>query len=204
VDLLARDPSLPGVWELAAAATEAYEAQGLTQAPKPGDLAGLLAARLRGLLEEKGTRYDLADALLATPWDNIASVAARADALSALLSAETFAATAQVATRVRNILRTATMAEGKPDGAHLTTPEEKTLLAALDAVAPQAEAQMDAGNYAAAFDTLAALNEPINRFFDGVLVMAEDPAARQARLALLARADRLYLRLADFSKLVSE
>ncbi len=204
VDLLARDASLPGVWELAAGATEAYEAQGLTAAPKPGDLAGLLATRLRGLLEEKGTRYDLADALLATPWDNIASVAARADALSVLLSAETFAPTAQVATRVRNILRTAAVPEDEPDPTLLTEPGEKVLLAALEAITPQAGAQLDAGDYAGAFATLGALSEPINRFFDGVLVMAEDPAVRQARLALLARADRLYLRLADFSKLVLE
>ncbi len=204
VDILAQNPGLPGIWELAAAAGDAYEAQGLELSPKAGDLATLVAARLRGLLEERGTRYDLADALLAAPWDNIASVVARAEALTALLPAETFARTAQVATRVRNILRTANVPEGEADPGHLAEPEEKAVLAALEAIEPQATERLASGDYATAFDTLAALDEPINRFFDNVLVMAEDPAVRAARLSLLARADRLYLRLADFSKLVSE
>lgn len=204
VDLLARDPALPGLGALAAAAGDAYVAQGREPAPRPGDLFALLGTRLRGLLEERDARHDLVDALLATDWDNIAGVAARAQVLAARLPTEAFAATAQVATRVRNILRPAAVPEGAPDRALLTEPEEKTLLAALDAVEPQVRDRLDAGDHGEAFDDLAALNAPINRFFDAILVNVEDVDLRGARLALLARADRLYLRLADFSKLVME
>jgi glycyl-tRNA synthetase beta chain len=153
-----------------------------------------------------GLRYDFVDALLAAPGaDQIARVVQRGDALAPLIAEPLFLETAQVATRVRNILRSdSDVPGGAPDRDLLATPEEKTLLAALDFVEPTASAQLDAGDFGAAFGTLGALNEPTNRFFDNVLVMAEDPALRQARLALLARADRLYLRLLDFSKLVTE
>ncbi|MES2461280.1 MAG: DALR anticodon-binding domain-containing protein, partial [Armatimonadota bacterium] len=145
-------------------------------------------------------------ALLASPWDNIASVVARAEVLSTEIFTENGLATAQAATRVRNILRSVKepVSADLPSGDVLTTAEEKTLLSFLDTVTPEAENAFEAGDYADAFATLAALSEPVNRFFDGVLVMAEDPAVRQARLSLLSAADRLYLRLADFSKLILE
>jgi glycyl-tRNA synthetase beta chain len=71
VELLARDRTLPGLTELLRAAAGAYRAQGVEPAAKPGDLRGLLLARLRGLLEERGVRYDLGNAVLAargTTW----------------------------------------------------------------------------------------------------------------------------------------
>jgi glycyl-tRNA synthetase beta chain len=71
-------------------------------------------------------------------------------------------------------------------------------------VEPRVEVDLAVGEITDALDTLAALTEPVNRFFDAVLVMTDDPPLRRARLALLARADRLYLKLADFSKLVLE
>ena len=204
VDLLARDAALPGVAALIAAAGDAYAAQGREPAPRSGDLSALLETRLRGLLEERDARHDLVDALLVTNWDNIAGLVNRAQVLMARMPTDALAATAQVATRVRNILRPAAIPEGDPDRALLAEPEELALLAALDAVLPQVADRLDAGDYGEAFDDLAALNGPINRFFDAILVNAEDAALRGARLALLARADRLYLRLADFSKLILE
>jgi glycyl-tRNA synthetase beta chain len=206
VDLLARDRNLPALSVLLAAATEAYLAQGLTPAAKEGNLPALVEVRLRGVLEELGARYDLVDALLASPWDNIASVVARAEVLSTEIFTENGLATVQAATRVRNILRSVKepISADLPAADVLTTAEERTLHSFLDTVTPEAENALEAGDYADAFATLAALSEPVNRFFDSVLVMAEDPAIRQARLSLLAAADRLYFRLADFSKLILE
>jgi glycyl-tRNA synthetase beta chain len=206
VDLLARDRKLPALSVLIKAATDAYIAQGLSPAPKEGNLPALVEVRLRGVLEERGARYDLVDALLASPWDNIAPVAARADVLATEIFTETCLATVQAATRVRNILRSVKepISSVLPDIHALTTAEEKTLRSFLETVTPEAEDALDTGDYADAFATLAALSEPVNRFFDSVLVMADDTSVRQARLSLLAAADRLYLRLADFSKLILE
>ncbi|MBC8103997.1 MAG: glycine--tRNA ligase subunit beta, partial [Cytophagales bacterium] len=206
VDLLARDRALPGLNRLLHAATEAYQAQGLTPAPKQGDLLVLLEARLRALLEERGARYDLVDALLASPWDQVASVVARAELLATEVYTANGLATVQAATRVRNILRSVKepLPTALPPGDSLTTAEEKILLSFLETITPEVENALREGDYADAFAALAALSEPINRFFEGVLVMAEDPAVRQSRLGLLAAADRLYLPLADFSKLILE
>jgi len=58
-----------------------------------------------------------------------------------------------------------------------------------------------AGNYPQALAELAKLREPVDRFFDEVMVMDEDPALRQNRLALLAKLRELFLRVADISLL---
>ena len=62
----------------------------------------------------------------------------------------------------------------------------------------------DERDYAAAWRALAGLRAPIDRFFDDVLVMAEDEAVRRNRLALLAAVDDLFLRLLDVQQIVIE
>ncbi len=205
VDILARDRSLPGVSILLQSATRAYEAQGLTPSPKAGNISALIATRLQSVLEERGIRYDLIDALLAAPWDNIASVVKRADVLAAMIGGAEELFVARAATRVRNILKSVkeTLPDA-PDKAHLTTKEEHVLSDFLDSLAPDVERDLANGEYTDAIDTLAALAKPIGDLFDNVMIMADDASVRTARLALLARADRLFLRLADFSQLILE
>ena len=60
---------------------------------------------------------------------------------------------------------------------------------------------MESGLYAEALRRLAGLREPVDVFFDRVMVMAEDPALRDNRLALLNELSSLFLRVADFSRL---
>jgi glycyl-tRNA synthetase beta chain len=60
---------------------------------------------------------------------------------------------------------------------------------------------MEAGMYSAALSRLAALREPVDTFFDRVMVMADDAALRDNRIALLNELSSLFLRVADFSRL---
>jgi glycyl-tRNA synthetase beta chain len=60
---------------------------------------------------------------------------------------------------------------------------------------------MEAGLYGEALNRLARLREPVDAFFDQVLVMAEDAAVRDNRIALLNELSSLFLRVADFSRL---
>ena len=60
---------------------------------------------------------------------------------------------------------------------------------------------LDSGNYEAALSRLAALKEPVDRFFDTVMVMDEDPELRANRLALLDQLKSLFDRIADLSVL---
>ena len=72
---------------------------------------------------------------------------------------------------------------------------------ALQSVAPKADAAFDSGDYAGSLQALAALKEPVDTFFDDVMVNVEDAALRNNRLALLARLHAVMNRVADLSRL---
>src|SRR5690606_1212819 len=78
---------------------------------------------------------------------------------------------------------------------------EKVLNQALITVKPQADLACESGNYTAALKTLAALKEPVDRFFDDVMVNAESPDLRNNRLACLSKLQSALNRIADLSKL---
>ena len=90
---------------------------------------------------------------------------------------------------------------GRIDAALLKEPAERALAAALEAVAPRASAAFDRGDYTASLRALAALKAPVDAFFDGVMVNAEDPALRANRLGLLASLHQAMNRVADLSRL---
>ena len=74
---------------------------------------------------------------------------------------------------------------------------------AVDNAIGKLDAAFEQGDYTASLQALAALKTPVDAFFDGVMVNAEDPALRQNRLALLASLHRAMNRVADLSKLAS-
>ena len=69
--------------------------------------------------------------------------------------------------------------------------------------APRADAAFESGDYAASLRALAGLKAPVDAFFEGVMVNAEDAALRDNRLALLAGLHRAMNRVADLSRLAS-
>ena len=89
------------------------------------------------------------------------------------------------------------------DSALLKEPGEIALYKALGEVTPVAQARFDAGDYAASLRALAALRQPVDAFFDKVMVNAEEPALRANRLALLAGLHDAMNRVADLSKLAA-
>ncbi len=104
--------------------------------------------------------------------------------------------------RIRNILRKAE--EEIPSivvDSALQLPAEQALAAALAEMRAEVEPLLDSGAYDAALTRMAGLREPVDRFFDDVMVMDDDPQLRRNRLALLAALEQLFLRVADFSKL---
>ena len=80
-------------------------------------------------------------------------------------------------------------------------PQEKALVAALDAAEPSAATAIDAEDFTAAMASLASLRKPIDEFFDHVTVNDPDPAKRERRLNLLMRFRDAVDRVADFSKI---
>lgn len=167
-----------------------------------------ITARLETELEARGVPYDLIRAVLSAPCPDLLDAYDRALALRDIRAqGGDFDAVITAATRTANIVRGPKAEEElvlHPEA--LTDPAEQALLTAWgearDAMAAALEAEPR--DYQAAWRALAGLREPIDRFFDDVLVMAEDEAIRRNRLALLAAVDDLFLRLLDAQQIVIE
>ncbi|MFP5304703.1 MAG: glycine--tRNA ligase subunit beta [Gammaproteobacteria bacterium] len=100
--------------------------------------------------------------------------------------------------RIRNILRQAGGAAGEVDEGRLAHAAERALFAKMNELAAQNARTPD---YRTQLVNLAALREPVDAFFDQVMVNVEDAAVRANRLALLARLDQLCRSVADISQL---
>lgn len=100
--------------------------------------------------------------------------------------------------RVRNILKQAGDVSGQIDQARFEHAAEKQLFAALESIEAQNAKTSD---YTQQLINLAALREPVDAFFDGVMVNADDPAVRANRLALLGKLDAACRSVADLSQL---
>ncbi|MEA3292592.1 MAG: glycine--tRNA ligase subunit beta [Pseudomonadota bacterium] len=104
--------------------------------------------------------------------------------------------------RIANILGKAKEpVPARHDPALLTEAAERRLAAALEETGGLADTLFDADDYTQGLTELAKLREPVDRFFDDVMVMCEDPALRDNRLALLGEMRRLFLQAADISHL---
>jgi glycyl-tRNA synthetase beta chain len=88
--------------------------------------------------------------------------------------------------------------------ASLKEPAELALLADVDARAPAIQRAAQRAEYREAFAAIAALQPVVAKFFDDVLVMADDEKLRNARLALVARLRDLILEIADISEIAPE
>ncbi len=163
------------------------------------DVAEFLRLRLKNVLDESGVRYDVADAVLGDV-DEICAVYERAEAVAKALSTGDLNAPVQAFTRASNLAQKADNAIF--DAAAFAVSEEKMLAEAYESAKAKTEACVKADDYAGAIKAISAMAQPIDAFFDAVMVMDEDPKVRANRLGLLKSVDALTKAVADFSKLV--
>ena len=167
-------------------------------------LTDFIFERLAGNLREQGYTPQEVDAVIALHPQVLTDIAQRLEAVrafSALPEAESLAAANK---RVGNILKKAEgTVEAKVNAALLKEAAESALHQALSAVAPQADAAFEKGDYTASLQALAALKAPVDDFFDNVMVNADDPALRANRLGLLATLHQAMNRVADLSRLAA-
>lgn len=158
--------------------------------------------RLRGYYLDQGVRADTVEAVLecrpTRPLDFDRRVRA-VDAFRALPEAASLTAANK---RIRNILKKVeTELPSRIQSDLLREASERILAECLEKLAAEAIPLMESGQYNDALGRLASLREPVDAFFDGVMVMAEDAALRDNRLALLHELSNLFLQVADFSRL---
>jgi glycyl-tRNA synthetase beta chain len=160
--------------------------------------------RLRGYALDRGYRPDEFEAVLAVWPASLVDFERRLKAVQEfrrLPEAESLAAANK---RIRNILRkSAEEVVANVDDAALVESAEKALLEAARQARESILPSLQQRDYTAALSRLAQLREPVDGFFDGVMVMAEDAGLRRNRLGLLGIIEGLFLDIADISKLQS-
>jgi glycyl-tRNA synthetase beta chain len=166
-------------------------------------LADFIYDRLAGSLREQGYSAHEVDAVLALRPETLSDVAKRLVAVRAFAALPEAPALAAANKRIGNILK---KSEGTGDAVNaslLAEAAEKDLFDAMQSTVPTANAKFDAGDYTGSLQSLAALRAPVDAFFDGVMVNAEDPALKANRLGLLRELHNAMNRVADLSRLAA-
>ncbi len=158
--------------------------------------------RLSGYLRDLGYSALEVDAAVTArpPWGEFPT---RLAAIREFLALPEAASLAAANKRIGNILKKSDAAETNVDAALLVEPAERALHAALQASAPTFDAAFAAQQFTAALKSLAPLKVPVDAFFDGVMVNAEDAKLRANRLALLRDLHVMMNKVADLSKLAA-
>jgi glycyl-tRNA synthetase beta chain len=173
---------------------------------RPGtaeDVYAFMTERLRGLLLERpGVTADMLDAVLASRPRSPRDADARLGALREFLARPEAQFLTAANKRIANILKKAQLDPAAAvDAAYFTEAAERQLHEALLGVGVQVAHTLSNGRYADSLELLGGLRVPVDGFFDQVMVMDDDPARRNNRLALLRDAQSLLCGVADLSRL---
>jgi glycyl-tRNA synthetase beta chain len=170
-------------------------------------LFSFMADRLAYLLGERDFDIRSVRAVMHGGVEGVSPLEARRklEALTQMAGSPALLGVAALLKRVKNISKGVAAPAGLPsaDGL-LTEPAEKALAAAIAAGAPTIRAAAERGDYREAFAGVASLQPAVAKFFDDVLVMAEDERLRAARLELVASLRGLILGIADISEMVTD
>ncbi|MCE5283687.1 MAG: glycine--tRNA ligase subunit beta [Deltaproteobacteria bacterium] len=166
------------------------------------DVTEFFRGRFENQLIAQGRPYDVVDAVLATGLGSLYPAEDKIRAMEAFKAHPDYQPLAIAFKRAVNISRG--FEGGSVDPALFETPEERNLHDAFLTIQSTVARHLDEGRYAAALSEMARLREPVDAFFEAVLVMAQDERIRSNRLALLTSISTLFHDLADFSKIVTE
>jgi glycyl-tRNA synthetase beta chain len=160
--------------------------------------------RISYLLAEQGFSKDIIAAVTSMAVERITDVWSRVQALEKWRPQPDFGPLAAAFKRVVNILRKAASSESQGldvDPNLFQDASETALFNSVERIRSEVADQLARGNLEAALLEIATLRGSVDRFFDGVLVMAPEPSLRRNRLALLSTIAQLFEKIADFSKI---
>jgi len=167
-----------------------------------GEVVQFIRRRFENEQIAAGLPQELVEAATSAGFDDPVDCLMRIEALDQIRGQESFGVLAGSFKRIRNIVKDnrATAV----NQALLTEPAEQELFAALTAVRDQALPLLKQRAYQPALLAMLAIKNPVDRFFDEVMVMAEDAAIRQNRLNLLTALGEMILRVGDISRMHGE
>jgi glycyl-tRNA synthetase beta chain len=187
-----------GCWLTAAADQQVNALVGVEE-----NLPAFVYDRFAGSLREDGYSAQEVDAVLALKPQRLGDVAKRLAAVRAFAALPEAAALAAANKRIGNILKKSSDKPSQVDLHLLPEAAELALYQAMQTLQPRADKQFDEGNYTGSLQTLAGLRLPVDAFFEGVMVNAEDATLRAKRLGLLTALHQAMNRVADLSKLAA-
>jgi len=201
--LLPDSALLAGMPKTKDAAPPAFDA-GRRRAELTQEIHDFILDRLRGYYTDQGLAGEAFEAVRALAPPDLTDFDRRLRAVVEFAQLPEAQALAAANKRIGNILRQAGAAEGGGiDARLLEQGAEKELADALAGAEADAAPLAKARDYVGLLKRLAALRDPVDRYFDGVMVLVDDPAQRANRLRLLGRLRGLFLRVADISVLPS-
>jgi glycyl-tRNA synthetase beta chain len=149
----------------------------------------------------KGVAAETVEAVTSVGFDDIVDCNMKIEALNAVCSQDSFALLAGSFKRVMNIVKD--HQEAAIDEALFEEEAEKSLFAAYGSVNEEAAPLIKTREYEKAMQSILKMKEPIDHFFDDVMVMADDEKLKTNRLSLLNAIAALFLQIGDFSKMYS-
>jgi glycyl-tRNA synthetase beta chain len=165
-------------------------------------VVGFFQQRFENFLTSQGLPHDAVEAVLATGFDDVVDCQDRSRALAEIKRRKEFAPLAVAFKRVVHISQDFPSRDVRPSV--FREDAEKRLYSAFMAVRDRLDGLLGSRDYPQVLKNLAELKEPVDNFFDRVLVMDKDPEIRDNRLSLLRKITDLFSRVADFSKIVTD
>ncbi|MEE9320786.1 MAG: glycine--tRNA ligase subunit beta [Granulosicoccus sp.] len=186
--------------ELLEESVQTYKAQQVELSQQ--GIIDYVTERLRGYLLEQGYAVDAIDAVLAKSLTRPVDIMARLEAINEFRTSDAAQSLAAASKRIGNLLKKFTGdVSGTINAELLNDPAEQALAAQLATLQGEVEQPLAKRNYAEAMTLMARLKEPVDAFFESVMVMTDDTALRDNRLAMLKQLDDLCCYTAELSRL---
>ncbi len=158
--------------------------------------------RLKAYYADQGIQYSAVQAVLATSPSHLNDLNNRVKAVTDFQNNDAAAALAAANKRITNILKKQDNAiNADVDESLLSDDAEQLLFKQVSELEQQVSSRVAANDYSGALTLLANLKDPVDAFFDGVMVMCDDAAQRANRLSLLQLLSNQFMQIADISKL---
>lgn len=161
-------------------------------------ILGFVEGRFKNDCVAKGQDAGGVDAAIATSFDDVVDCRMRIDAMLEIYREPSFAVLSASYKRIRNIIKD--NKESSVDKALLTDTAEKDLFGLYCKIKDNVADFVAAGKYTEALTLMLQMKEPVDTFFDQVMVMADDAALKQNRLNLLTALGELILLVGDISR----
>ena len=163
------------------------------------NIINFMADRFRNLMTSEGFSQDVVEAVVSVEFDDILNSKRKIEALTEFRKATDFETLGAAFKRVVNIVKDHSGNEVLSE-LFVETAEEQ-LHSTLSDVREKVEAKILDKNYLDSLLIMKELKEPVDHFFDNVMVMDKDPKIKENRLSMLSQIKNLFFKIADFSKL---